>query len=59
MEDKLRRRVQEKVNQCQAEIEALNRTKQELVEGSAKIDAIILRLQREEVIKYENKYFML
>uniref|UniRef100_A0A1A9V3W5 UEV domain-containing protein n=1 Tax=Glossina austeni TaxID=7395 RepID=A0A1A9V3W5_GLOAU len=49
VEDKLRRRVQEKVNQCQAEIEALNRTKQELVEGSAKIDAIILRLQREEM----------
>ncbi|XP_030385334.1 tumor susceptibility gene 101 protein [Scaptodrosophila lebanonensis] len=49
VEDKLRRRIQEKVNQYQAEIDTLNRTKQELVEGSAKIDAIISRLQREEV----------
>lgn len=48
VEDKLRRRVQEKVNQCQAEIETLNRTKQELVEGSSKIEAIIARLQREQ-----------
>lgn len=49
MEDKLRRRLQEKVNQYQAEIDTLNRTKQELVEGSNKIDSIIARLQREEV----------
>ncbi|XP_016985246.1 tumor susceptibility gene 101 protein [Drosophila rhopaloa] len=49
VEDKLRRRIQEKVNQYQAEIETLNRTKQELVEGSSKIDAIISRLEREQV----------
>ncbi|KAH8259326.1 tumor susceptibility gene 101 protein [Drosophila bipectinata] len=49
VEDKLRRRLQEKVNQYQAEIETLNRTKSELVEGSAKIDSIISRLEREEV----------
>ncbi|EDW73505.1 uncharacterized protein Dwil_GK16611 [Drosophila willistoni] len=54
VEDKLRRRIQEKVNQYQAEIETLNRTKQELVEGSAKIDAIIQRLEREQVDMQKN-----
>ncbi|KAH8257559.1 hypothetical protein KR038_011430 [Drosophila bunnanda] len=54
VEDKLRRRIQEKVNQYQAEIETLNRTKQELVEGSAKIDAIISRLEREHVDLQKN-----
>nr|XP_036671758.1 tumor susceptibility gene 101 protein [Drosophila suzukii] len=54
VEDKLRRRIQEKVNQYQAEIETLNRTKQELVEGSSKIDAIIARLEREQVDLQKN-----
>ncbi|KAH8270459.1 hypothetical protein KR018_010242 [Drosophila ironensis] len=54
VEDKLRRRIQEKVNQYQAEIETLNRTKQELVEGSAKIDAIVSRLEREQVDLQKN-----
>ncbi|XP_036671758.3 tumor susceptibility gene 101 protein [Drosophila suzukii] len=54
VEDKLRRRIQEKVNQYQAEIETLNRTKQELVEGSSKIDAIISRLEREQVDLQKN-----
>lgn len=46
--DKVRRKVIEKVNQCQAEIDTLNRTKQELDEGSSKIDNILGKLQREE-----------
>ncbi|XP_053955044.1 tumor susceptibility gene 101 protein [Anastrepha ludens] len=54
VEDKLRRRLQEKVNQYQAEIETLNRTKQELVEGSSKIDNVIARLNREEVELQKN-----
>lgn len=54
VEDKLRRRIQEKVNQYHAEIETLNRTKQELVEGSAKIDSIISRLEREQVDLQKN-----
>lgn len=54
VEDKLRRRLQEKVNQYQAEIETLNRTKQELVEGSSKIDNVIARLIREEVELQKN-----
>ncbi|KAH8307067.1 hypothetical protein KR044_004440 [Drosophila immigrans] len=54
VEDKLRRRIQEKVNQYQAEIETLNRTKQELVEGSAKIDGIVTRLEREQVDLQKN-----
>lgn len=45
----MRRRIQEHVNQCQAEIDTLNRTKQELTEGRSKIDSIISRLEREEV----------
>lgn len=48
VEDKLRRRVQERVNQCQAEIQTLNRTKQELNEGRLKINDIINKLEREE-----------
>ncbi|XP_061395136.1 tumor susceptibility gene 101 protein [Musca vetustissima] len=54
VEDKLRRRLQEKVNQYQAEIDTLNRTKQELVEGSAKIDSIIARMEKEQVDLQKN-----
>lgn len=36
------------MNQCQAEIDTLNRTKQELEEGSSKIDNILGKLMREE-----------
>ncbi|XP_073842175.1 tumor susceptibility gene 101 [Musca autumnalis] len=54
VEDKLRRRLQEKVNQYQAEIDTLNRTKQELVEGSAKIDSIIARMEREQIDLQKN-----
>lgn len=49
VEDKLRRRIQERVNQHQAEMETLNRTAHELMEGRAKINEIISRLEREEV----------
>lgn len=45
----MRRRIQERVNQCQAEIETLNRTKQELTEGRAKINENISQLDREKV----------
>lgn len=48
VEDKLRRRIQEKANQCQAEIQTLRRTKMELLEGQTKIDDIIGKLEREE-----------
>lgn len=37
------------MNQCQAEIETLNRTKMELSQGRAKIDSNISRLEQEEV----------
>lgn len=49
VEDKFRRRIQERVNQYQAEMETLNRTKQELNDGRAKINDIIAKLEREEV----------
>lgn len=48
VEDKLKRRIQEKVNQCQAEIQTLKRTQQELNEGQSKINDIIARLERDE-----------
>lgn len=48
VQDKLRRRITERVNQCQAEIETLNRTKMELSQGRAKIDSNISRLEQEE-----------
>ncbi|XP_055313356.1 tumor susceptibility gene 101 protein [Sitodiplosis mosellana] len=48
VEDKLRRRIQERVNQHQAEMDTLNRTKHELNEGRAKINEIISKLEREE-----------
>lgn len=48
VEDKLRRRIQERVNQCQAEIQTLNRTKLELQEGRTKINDIMSKLEREE-----------
>lgn len=49
VEDKLRRRIQERVNQHQAEMDTLTRTKHELNEGRAKINEIISKLEREEV----------
>lgn len=48
VEDKLKRRVQEKVNQCQAEMQTLKRTQQELTEGQSKIKEIMSRLERDE-----------
>jgi ESCRT-I complex subunit TSG101 len=48
VEDKLRRRIEERVNQCQAEIQTLKRTKQELTEGQTKIQQIVAKLEREE-----------
>uniref|UniRef100_A0A182Q067 UEV domain-containing protein n=1 Tax=Anopheles farauti TaxID=69004 RepID=A0A182Q067_9DIPT len=48
VEDKLKRRVQEKVNQCQAEVQTLKRTQQELNEGQTKIKEILSRLERDE-----------
>jgi ESCRT-I complex subunit TSG101 len=48
VEDKMRRRIQEKVNQCQAEIQTLRRTKQELMEGQSKLGDIVKKLERDE-----------
>lgn len=48
VEDKLRRRIQERVNQAQAEIETLQRVKQELHEGGTKIDERLARMEREQ-----------
>ncbi|CAO1354191.1 unnamed protein product [Diamesa serratosioi] len=49
VEDKMRRRIQEKVNQCQAEIQTLKRTKQELTEGKSKLAEIVKKLERDEM----------
>lgn len=48
VEDKMRRRIQEKVNQSQAEIQTLRRTKQELMEGQSKLGEIMKKLERDE-----------
>lgn len=44
------RRIPERFNQYNAEIETLNKTWQELSEGSAKISENISKLEREEVL---------
>jgi ESCRT-I complex subunit TSG101 len=48
VEDKMRRRIQEKVNQYQAEIQTLKRTKQELMEGQTKLGDIMRKLERDK-----------
>jgi len=54
VEDKVKRRLQERVNQVQAEIQTLNRTKQELTEGQSKIKEIIYKLEMEQTEMKKN-----
>lgn len=44
----MRFKIEEKVNQCQAEIETLKRTKQELSDGRGKLNDLISKLERDE-----------
>lgn len=44
----MRKLIQDKVEQCQAEIQTLNRTKQELAEGNSKLVEIMKKLERDE-----------
>lgn len=48
IEDKIRRQVNERRNQYEAEINTLRRTKDELMEGRSKIYEIMQRLDNEE-----------
>lgn len=48
VEDKMRKLIIEKVEQCQAEIQTLNRTKQELAEGNSKLVEIMRKLERDD-----------
>uniref|UniRef100_A0A1B0DB50 Uncharacterized protein n=1 Tax=Phlebotomus papatasi TaxID=29031 RepID=A0A1B0DB50_PHLPP len=48
VEEKMWRRIVERVNQRQAELDTLKRTKQELQEGRSKIEEIVSSLEREE-----------
>lgn len=48
IEDKIRRQVNERRNQYEAEINTLRRTKDELMEGRSKIFEIMTRLDNEE-----------
>ncbi|GAB0100217.1 tumor susceptibility gene 101 [Sergentomyia squamirostris] len=48
VEEKMWRRIVERVNQRQAELETLKRTKQELLEGRGKIEALMSSLEKEE-----------
>lgn len=52
VEDKLRRRIQERVNQHEDEMIALRRTKHDLNESRAKINEVITSLEREEVFHW-------
>uniref|UniRef100_A0A6B2EJS6 Putative vacuolar sorting protein/ubiquitin receptor vps23 n=1 Tax=Phlebotomus kandelakii TaxID=1109342 RepID=A0A6B2EJS6_9DIPT len=48
VEEKMWRRIVERVNQRQAELDTLKRTKQELQEGRSKIEGIVAALEKEE-----------
>lgn len=48
IEDKIRRQVNERRNQYEAEINTLRRTRDELMEGRSKITEIMARLDSEE-----------
>lgn len=48
VEDKLRRRIQERVSQCQAEIDTLQRIRRELLDGRQKIAERIQQMEREQ-----------
>ncbi|GLV33975.1 Tumor susceptibility gene 101 [Carabus blaptoides fortunei] len=48
IEDKLKRRMREQYSQNQAELDTLKRTHQELVQGKARLDDILNRLEREQ-----------
>lgn len=48
IDDKIRRQVNERKNQYEAEINTLRRTKDELLEGRSKIYEIMQRLDNEE-----------
>lgn len=48
VEEKMWRRIVERVNQRQAELDTLKRTKQELEEGRSKIETITAALEKEE-----------
>lgn len=46
--DKVRRRLREKFSQYQAELETLNRTQQELTNGSSRLNDILATLNKEK-----------
>lgn len=48
IEDKLKRRMREQYMQNQAELDTLKRTHQELVQGKARLDEILSRLEKEQ-----------
>nr|CAD7453846.1 unnamed protein product [Timema tahoe] len=49
VEDKLRRKMVEKLSQGQAELDTLNRTQRELTQGKHKLDDILARLEKEQI----------
>lgn len=49
IEEKLMRRMKEKFQQTQAELETLKRTQEELKQGKIKLDNILSKLQKEQV----------
>lgn len=49
IQEKLMRRMKEQFQQTQAELETLKRTQDELKQGKAKLDSILIRLEKEKV----------
>lgn len=54
IEEKLMRRMKEQFQQNQAEMETLKRTQEELKQGRAKLDSILMRLAKEQVRDMKN-----
>lgn len=52
IEEKLLRRMKEQFQQNQAELETLKRTQEELRQGKAKLDAILLKMSKEQVMYF-------
>lgn len=48
IQDKLMRRMKEQFQQSQAELDTLKRTEDELKQGKAKLDSIIMKLEKEK-----------
>ncbi len=54
VEDKMKRRLRDIFSQAQAEMEALNRTQDDLQKGKTTLDGMMSKLEQEQVNKWIN-----